>query len=241
MGWTGRRRLRIFRRDSEMSDTPDHRVDPGRVEGILELLHDTYPGADCELDHGSAHELLFATIMSAQTTDVNVNRVTADLFRRYRSVADFADADPAEFEDEIRSTGFFRNKTRSVLGAANMLVEEFDGRVPDTMEDLIRLPGVARKTANVVLGTWFGKAEGVVVDTHVKRLAFRLGFTGETDPVRVEQDLMSIIPREEWVFVGHALILHGRRVCSARAPRCTECPLEAHCPRAGVTGASTDL
>jgi endonuclease-3 len=224
-----------------MRNATDHSVDPGRVDSVLKLLHDMYPDADCELDHGSAHELLFATIMSAQTTDVNVNRVTSDLFRRYRSVADFAEADPAEFEDEIRSTGFFRNKTKSVLGAANMLVEEYGGRVPDTMEDLVRLPGVARKTANVVLGTWFGKAEGVVVDTHVKRLAFRLGFTTETDPVRVERDLMTVIPRDEWVFVGHALIFHGRRICGARAPRCTECPLEAHCPRNGVTAPSAKL
>lgn len=208
--------------------------DSARVSALLERLHADYPDADCELEHGSAHELLFATIMSAQTTDVNVNRVTKDLFRKYRTVEAFAAADPDTFADEIRSTGFFRNKTKSVLGAANLLVEEYGGEVPDTMEDLVRLPGVARKTANVVLGTWFGKAEGVVVDTHVKRLAYRLGLTEETDPEKVERDLMAALPRNAWVFAGHALILHGRRVCHARGPRCGACSLEPLCPKQGV-------
>lgn len=226
--------MRILRDTWTMTESIDHPVNPDRVGSILALLHEMYPDADCELEYGSAHELLFATIMSAQTTDVNVNRVTTELFRRYRTVADFAMADPAEFEDEIRSTGFFRNKTKSVLGAANMLMDEYGGEVPDTMDSLVRLPGVARKTANVVLGTWFGKAEGVVVDTHIKRLSMRLGLTRETDPVRVERDLMKVLPRDEWVFIGHALIFHGRRVCNARTPRCGECPLEPHCPRAGV-------
>ena len=234
MDWNRTPHLRNFRQRGAMNQSSDHSADSVRALGILDLLRAAYPDADCELEHRSAHELLFATIMSAQTTDVNVNRVTRELFRRYRSVADFAEADPSEFENEIRSTGFFRNKTKSVLGAANMMVEEYGGEVPDTMDDLIRLPGVARKTANVVLGTWFGKAEGVVVDTHVGRLARRLGFTRETDPVRVERDLMDVLPREAWVFTGHALILHGRRVCGARAPRCGECPLEALCPREGL-------
>ena len=198
------------------------------------ILHDLYPEADCALKHEKAHELLFATIMSAQTTDVNVNRVTESLFQKYRSVEDFANADPEEFSEEIRSTGFFRNKTRSVLGAANMLAEEFNGTVPNTMDELIRLPGVARKTANVVLGTFFGIPTGFVVDTHVKRLAYRLGFTKNTDPVKIEKDLMKAFPKEQWIFLGHAIILHGRAVCDARKPKCEECPLVATCQQNGV-------
>lgn len=212
--------------------TPDERSE--RALRILEVLHRLYPEADCELGYGSAHELLFSTIMSAQTTDANVNKVTAELYRKYRTVRDFAEADEATFEREIRSTGFFRNKTKNVLGAARMLLEEFDGQVPDTMEELIRLPGVARKTANVVLGTWFGKAEGVVVDTHVKRLAYRFGLTRQTDPEKVETDLMRVLPRHEWVFAGHAVILHGRRVCDAKRPKCSECALEAICSKVDV-------
>jgi endonuclease-3 len=204
-----------------------------RTRDIIEELHRLYPGADCALNHRNAHELLFATIMSAQTTDVNVNKVTATLFEKYRTVQDFADADLPTFQEEIRSTGFFRNKAKNVVAAANMIVDEYDGRVPDTMEDLVRLPGVARKTANVVLGTWFGKASGFVVDTHVKRLAYRLGFTEETDPVKVEQDLMSVIPENEWIFAGHAIILHGRAVCDAKKPQCDACTLRPLCPRNG--------
>jgi endonuclease-3 len=211
-----------------------HHVMNERAREIEKELRALYPDADCALVHANAHELLFATIMSAQTTDVNVNRVTETLFRTYRTVADFADADPDTFSEEIRSTGFFRNKTKSVLGAANMLVDEYGGNVPDTMADLLRLPGVARKTANVVLGTWFGKAEGFVVDTHVKRLAYRFGFTEETDPVKVERDLMAVFPRESWVFLGHAIILHGRAVCNARKPACDTCTLAGLCPRMGV-------
>ncbi len=201
---------------------------------ILAELHRLYPDADCALDHGAAHELLFATIMSAQTTDVNVNRVTQVLFRKYRTIAAFAAADPEVFEQEIRSTGFFRNKTRSVLGAATMILEEYGGQVPDTMEELLRLPGVARKTANVVLGTFFGKAEGVVVDTHVRRLSNRLGMTTKTDPVKIERDLMEHVPRNEWIFISHALILHGRAVCKAKKPSCIDCTLRYLCPQTGV-------
>jgi len=206
-----------------------------RVEGILEELHRLYPDADCALDHGNAHELLFATIMSAQTTDVNVNRVTADLFRTYQTVKQFADADLETFQEEIRSTGFFRNKAKNVIAAANMIEDEFEGEVPASMEDLIRLPGVARKTANVVLGTWFGIASGFVVDTHVKRLAYRLGFTEQTDPVKVERDLVEVIPEDEWIFAGHAIILHGRAVCDAKKPQCDTCTLRALCPQNGVS------
>ena len=201
---------------------------------VASILHDLYPGADCALNHASAHELLFATIMSAQTTDVNVNRVTETLFQKYRSVKDFASADPETFSNEIRSTGFFRNKTKSVLGAATMLMEEFDSRVPNTMQELVRLPGVARKTANVVLGTYFGIPTGFVVDTHVKRLAFRIGFTKEVDPVKIEKDLMAVFPRDEWIFLGHALILHGRAICDAKKPNCDGCPLIGTCQQNGV-------
>ena len=205
--------------------------DASEVAGIL---HELYPAADCALNHSSAHELLFATIMSAQTTDVNVNRVTETLFQKYRSVQDFANADPETFSNEIRSTGFFRNKTKSVLGAATMLVEDFGSHVPNTMEELIRLPGVARKTANVVLGTYFGIPSGFVVDTHVKRLAFRIGFTEETDPAKIEKDLMVVFSRDEWIFLGHAIILHGRAICDAKKPNCDACPLIGSCQRNGV-------
>jgi endonuclease III len=216
----------------DLSRKADNRMPD--TDKIVEELHRLYPDADCALEHRQAHELLFGTIMSAQTTDVNVNRVTSTLYRKYRTVADFAAADPAVFEKEIRPTGFFRNKTRSVLGAATMLMEEFDGQVPDTMEELLRLPGVARKTANVVLGTFFGKAEGIVVDTHVKRLSFRMGFTTETNPVKIERDLMEHIPQNEWIFVGHALILHGRAVCTARNPKCSACTIREYCHREGL-------
>ena len=206
----------------------------GRTEDITAELHVLYPHANCALEHRNAHELLFSTIMSAQTTDVNVNSVTSTLFEKYRSIQDFADADLETFQNEIRSTGFFRNKARNVLGAARMLMDEFGGEVPSTMGELLRLSGVARKTANVVLGTWFGKAEGFVVDTHVKRLAFRLGFTEHTDPKKVERDLVEVFPQKEWVFLGHAIILHGRQVCNAKKPRCDACSLRPMCPRNGV-------
>lgn len=203
----------------------------GKVLSELERL---YPDADCELRHENALQLLIATILSAQSTDVRVNLVTKTLFERYRSALDFAAADPAIFEQEIRSTGFFRNKTKSVLGAARKITDDFGGEVPDTMEELVTLPGVARKTANVVLGTWFKKPVGVVVDTHIGRLARRLGITRETDPVRVERDLMNRLPQDRWIFAGHAIIWHGRRVCSARRPDCANCTLAAWCPRNGL-------
>ena len=207
---------------------------PDRLQNILRLLHEEYPDATCALEYSQAHELLFATIMSAQTTDVNVNRVTATLFKKYKTVHDFADAELEVFQDEIRSTGFFRNKAKNVIGAANMIVQEYQGKVPPRMEDLLKMPGVARKTANVVLGTYFGLAEGVVVDTHVKRLAFRLGLTKQTDPVKVESDLMKAIPKEEWIFAAHALVLHGRAICDAKKPQCEACPLLPLCPQIGT-------
>jgi len=204
------------------------------ISTILAVLHEYYPDANCALEHSSAHELLFSTIMSAQTTDVNVNKVTSNLFKKYRTVRDFAEADVQEFETEIRSTGFFRNKAKNVIAAANMIMNDFGGNVPQTMEELTRLPGVARKTANVVLGTFFGIPSGFVVDTHVKRVAYRLGLTKQTDPVKVEKDLIDCIPRDEWIFAGHALILHGRALCDAKKPKCMTCPLAPMCPQNGV-------
>lgn len=204
------------------------------VSGVLTILHELYPKADCALEHTSAHELLFATIMSAQTTDVSVNKVTSTLFRKYLTISDFANANPEMFMEEIRTTGFFRNKTKSVIGAANMLMNEFAGQVPSTLDELIKLPGVARKTANVVLGTFFGIPSGFVVDTHVKRLALRMGFTTQTDPVKVERDLMTLFPKEEWIFAGHALILHGRAICDAKKPQCESCPVLPLCPQNGI-------
>ncbi|MEX1055725.1 MAG: endonuclease III [Rhodothermales bacterium] len=200
----------------------------------VKALHQLYPDADCALEYTQAHELLIATILSAQSTDATVNKVTKTVFEKYRTIQDFAIADPEEFEVEIYSTGFFRNKTKSVIGAANMIVEEFDGKVPDTMEDLLKLPGVARKTANVVLGTYFKKAEGIVVDTHVKRVSYRIGLTDHTDPEKIERDLMEVFPRDEWIFVGHALILHGRNICVARGPKIEICLLNDFCLQRGV-------
>lgn len=205
-----------------------------KAEAVLEVLHDLYPDADCALNYSNAHELLFATIMSAQTTDVNVNRVTETLFEKYRTVEDFANADMETFQEEIRSTGFFRNKAKHVIGAANMIMDEYDGEVPDTMDELTKLPGVARKTANVVLGTYFGKPSGFVVDTHVKRVSFRIGLTSEKRPVKVEQDLMECFPQDEWIFAGHAIIDHGRAICDAKKPLCDQCAVRPHCERNGL-------
>lgn len=182
--------------------------------------------------HSNPLELLVATILSAQCTDARVNLVTKELFRNYRTVGDYANADTSRFEQEIRSTGFFRSKARSILGACREIVERFGGRVPSTMEELVELPGVGRKTANVVLGTAFGQAKGVVVDTHVARIAGRLGLTRETDPVRIERDLMKALPRSEWIGFSHRVIWHGRRLCVARRPKCGECPLAPDCPAA---------
>ncbi len=215
-------------------EVPFEQIPESALGKVLAELERLYPDADCELRHENALQLLIATILSAQSTDVRVNQVTATLFERYRSALDFAVADPAVFEQEIRSTGFFRNKTKSVLGAARKITDDFGGEVPDTMEELVTLPGVARKTANVVLGTWFKKPVGVVVDTHIGRLARRLGITRETDPVRVERDLMNRLPQDRWIFAGHAIIWHGRRVCSARRPDCASCTLAAWCPRNGL-------
>ncbi len=202
---------------------------PKRVAAILAKLDEAYPKVTCALEHDGPFQLLIATILSAQCTDVRVNEVTRTLFQKYRSPEDFAYANPREMETEIRPTGFFRNKTKSIMGASKKIVEEFHGKVPQTMEELLTLPGVARKTANVVLGTAFGIALGIVVDTHVQRLSARLDLTRNTDPKKIEQDLIRIIPKEKWILFSHQLIWHGRRVCVARKPRCAECNLEHIC------------
>ena len=204
-----------------------------RVRKIVKRLATSYGDATCALAHSNALELLVATILSAQCTDVRVNLVTKELFKRYRSARDFAGADLGELEAAVRSTGFFRNKAKNIQGAARLLVEKFGGEVPSTMEELLELPGVARKTANVVLGTWFRKASGVVVDTHVHRIARRLQLTREDDPKKIEQDLMKLLPTEEWINFSHRVIWHGRRICVVRKPKCGECPLAGQCPSAG--------
>jgi endonuclease-3 len=193
-----------------------------------------YPDAHCELDYRTPLELLCATILSAQCTDKRVNMVTPTLFARYPTAAALADADPAELEEIIRSTGFFRNKTKSLLGMSSAVVDKHGGEVPATMDELVKLPGVGRKTANVVLGNAFDRNEGIVVDTHVTRLSARLGFTKETDAVKIEEALIRLFPREQWTMLSHLLIFHGRRICEARTPKCGECVLNDICPSARI-------
>jgi endonuclease III len=204
-------------------------TDRRRVRAILAKLDQAYPQVTCALEHRDPFQLLIATILSAQCTDERVNQVTGPLFQKYPTPEALAYANPSELEAEIRPTGFFRAKTRSIQGTSKKIVEEFAGQVPRSMEELLTLPGVARKTANVVLGTAFGIPAGVVVDTHVQRLAGRLDLSKNTDPKRIEQDLMRIIPREKWILFSHQLIWHGRRVCQARKPRCMQCNLERIC------------
>jgi endonuclease III len=216
-------------------------IAPKRVAEILQRLNALYPDVTCALTHSSAWELLVATILSAQSTDVNVNRVTPELFRKYPTVEAFAALTPEQLEPDVRSTGFFRNKSKSVVGAAKRIVTEFGGQVPDDMEKLLTLPGVARKTANVVLGSWFKKAEGVVVDTHVHRISRRLELTTEDDPKKIEQDLMKIIPREKWILFSHQIIWHGRKICYARKPNCAGCSLENICHAADKTWSTVDM
>ncbi len=205
-----------------------------RARRIITRLKKQYPDATCALHHGSALELAVATILSAQCTDARVNMVTPHLFAKYRTARDYAAADPAVLEKEIQSTGFFRNKTKSIIGMAQALVERHGGEVPQTMEELTALPGIGRKTANVILGTWFRKNEGVVVDTHVQRLTGLLGLTKQTDPVKIEQELMDIVPRDDWTWFSHTLIQHGRAVCIARRPKCAECVLNRLCPSSTI-------
>ncbi|HLH38808.1 MAG TPA: endonuclease III [Bryobacteraceae bacterium] len=200
-----------------------------RVAKILELLDKMYPNATCALHHRNAWELLVATILSAQCTDKRVNEVTPALFQKYPTIQDFANVNPSELARDIRSTGFFNNKAKSIVGAAKKILHDFQGEVPRNIDDLLAVPGVARKTANVVLGTAFGVASGVVVDTHVQRIARRLDLTKESDPKKIEQDLMKIIPKEKWILFSHQIILHGRALCFARNPRCAECALDPLC------------
>ncbi|MGB8540464.1 MAG: endonuclease III [Candidatus Acidiferrales bacterium] len=202
---------------------------PQRVRLILEKLDEAYPDATCALTHENPFQLLISTILSAQCTDVRVNQVTETLYKKYPNAQAFAYANPAELEQDIRPTGFFRNKTKSIIGASKQIVEQLHGEVPKTMEELLKLPGVARKTANVVLGTAFGIASGVVVDTHVLRVSRRLDLTKNADPKKVEQDLIQVIPHEKWILFSHQLIWHGRKVCQARRPKCLECNLEQIC------------
>jgi len=215
-------------------------VAPERVREILRVLKETYPDVRCALDHKSAWELLVATILSAQCTDVRVNMVTPALFKKYPTAKALAKVEPEDVEPLIMSTGFFRNKAKSIVGAARMVVDEFGGKVPEQMDELLRLPGVARKTANVVLGSWFGRGEGVVVDTHVHRISRRLELTKSDDPKKIEQDLMKVIRQEQWIDFSHEVIHHGRALCVARAPKCLDCPLETLCHAADKTWSTVD-
>ncbi len=201
-----------------------------RVRKIIRLLKRAYPDAKCSLNYSNPFELLIATILSAQCTDVRVNIVTQDLFRKYRKPEDYLKVSPRELEKDIRTTGFFRNKTKSIQGTAKVLTEQYGGKVPETIEDLLELPGVARKTANVVLGNAFGVISGVVVDTHVTRLSHRLGLSAEKTAEKIEQNLIAIVPKKDWVIFSHLLIAHGREICKARNPLCAECVVEKLCP-----------
>lgn len=216
-------------------------LSPERIHEILKRLDQLYPAATCALTHRSAWELLVATILSAQSTDANVNRVTPALFQKYPTVHDFAALEPEQLEPDIRSTGFFRNKSKSVVGAARKIVSDFGGEVPCDMESLLTLPGVARKTANVVLGTWFKQGVGVVVDTHVTRLSHRLELSRNMDAPKIEQDLMKLIPPERWILFSHQLIWHGRQLCMARRPKCVDCPLENICHAADKTWSTVEI
>jgi endonuclease-3 len=213
-------------------------LDPKRIEELLRRLRAAYPDAECALLHTNAWELLVATILSAQCTDARVNMVTPQLFRRFPSPKAFAEASLPAIEEVIRSTGFYHNKAKSISGAAKRVVGEFGGKVPQTMEELLTLPGVARKTGNVVLGVAFKIAAGIVVDTHVLRLSHRLSLTRAEDPKRVEEDLMKIIPKDRWIAFSHEMIHHGRQICIARKPRCVDCPLETLCNAADKTWSS---
>jgi len=216
-------------------------VAPERIAEILERLDARYPAATCALHHHSAWELLVATILSAQSTDARVNMVTPGLFRKYPTIQDFAALKPEQLEPDLYSTGFYRNKSKAVIGAAKKILSDFAGQVPSDMDSLLKLPGVARKTANVVLGTWFGKNEGVVVDTHVYRISHRLELSQQQAPEKVEQDLMKAIPRDKWTLFSHQIILHGRALCVARKPKCVDCPLENLCHAADKTWSTVEI
>ena len=201
-----------------------------KTRKIIAALKRAYPDAKCALNHSNAFELLIATILSAQCTDARVNIVTADLFRKYRKPEDYLKVSPTTLQKEIRTTGFFRNKAKSIQGTAKMLTEKFAGRVPQTMEEMLELPGVARKTANVVLGNAFGISSGVVVDTHVSRLSHRLGISKQKQAEKIEKDLIELVPKKDWVIFPHLLIFHGRNICKARNPQCEACVIEKFCP-----------
>ena len=205
-----------------------------RVPGIVAILRREFPDSRTALEFRNPLQILVATVLAAQCTDQRVNMVTPALFRKYPTAEAFAGADRAELEEAIRSTGFFRNKAKSIIGAAKRIVEVYGGKVPDTMEDLVTLPGVARKTANIVLAAGYGKAEGIAVDTHVRRIAGRLGLSRETDPVKIERDLMAIVPRDTWLDFNFMLVEHGRKTCRARKPDCPGCPIRHLCPSATV-------
>jgi endonuclease-3 len=201
-----------------------------RIKKIIQVLHQKYPESRTALTHRNPLQILVATILSAQCTDERVNQITPKLFQKYKSAEDFARADRGELEEEIRSTGFFRNKAKNIIGTSLKIVEDFSGKVPDNMVDLLTLPGVARKTANIVLSSGYQKSEGIAVDTHVKRLSGRLGLSSRKDPDKIEQDLLIIVPKEDWIDFNYMLVNHGRQVCQARKPRCLECPLNHLCP-----------
>lgn len=211
---------------------------PERIAAILDALRKTYPNVVCALNHHNAFELTIATILSAQTTDVGVNKATPELFRQFPTPEKLAAANPTAVEQLIKSTGFYRSKAKNIIGAARVLVDKFHGKVPETMDEMLELPGVARKTANVVLGSWYGIPSGVVVDTHVLRLSRRLELTTNTEPVKVEQDLEMVIPKDRWIQFSHELIHHGRQVCIARKPECERCTLEHLCNSADKTWTS---
>jgi len=223
------RSIKTSKAAKNAGDSSGKGTDPKRVAAILAKLDEAYPDATCELKHQNPFQLLISTILSAQCTDVRVNQVTETLYKKYPNAQAFAYADPSELEKEIRPTGFFRNKTKSIMGASKALIEEYGGEVPRTMEEILKLPGVARKTGNVVLGTAFGIASGVVVDTHVQRLSRRLDLTKNEEPKKIEQDLIKILPQNKWINFSHQLIWHGRRVCRARNPKCVACNLESIC------------
>jgi endonuclease-3 len=214
---------------------------PERIGKILAHLDQRYPEVKCALTHKSAWELLVATILSAQCTDARVNIVTPVIFAKYPSPEHFARLEPEDLESDVKSTGFFRNKAKSIVGAARKVVSDFGGEVPNEMEKLLTIPGAARKTANVVLGSWFGIADGVVVDTHVHRISRRLELTTENDPPKIEQDLMKIIPRDRWIAFSHQVIHHGRQLCDARKPKCEQCPLEHLCHAGDKTWSTVEV
>lgn len=201
------------------------------IKKIIEILQKEYPDAKTALKFSNPLEILVATILSAQCTDERVNKVTAELFKKYKTVDDYANANIKKFEQEIKSTGFYKMKAKNIINAAKMIKEKFNGKVPDNMEDLLKLPGVARKTANVVLGNAYGKVEGIVVDTHVRRLSYRIGLTKNTDPNKIEQDLMKIVPKDKWFIFSYLLIDHGRKICTARKPLCDKCVIEKLCEK----------